>query len=50
MSAGTFHRSGGLPLMPTGDRLCLALGARRAETVLTCDARWGTSEGIRQIR
>lgn len=33
-----------------GDRLCLALGARLGEEVLTADKAWGSSEGIRQLR
>lgn len=32
------------------DRLCLALGHRLDATVWTADARWGTGNGIRQIR
>ncbi|MEO1063927.1 MAG: PIN domain-containing protein [Actinomycetota bacterium] len=32
------------------DRLCLALGARREEEILTADRGWGSDERIRQIR
>lgn len=32
------------------DRLCLALGHRTGEEVLTADAAWGEADGIRQIR
>ena len=33
-----------------GDRLCLALAARKRVDALTADAAWGTAAGIRQIR
>lgn len=33
-----------------GDRLCLAQAARRAATVWTADAAWGSSATVRQIR
>ncbi len=33
-----------------GDRLCLALGARLGEVVLTADRLWGSADGVRQIR
>lgn len=33
-----------------GDRLCLALGHRTGETVLTADRTWGRAKGVRQIR
>lgn len=33
-----------------GDRLCLALGERLGQTVLTADTAWGESEKVRQIR
>jgi PIN domain nuclease of toxin-antitoxin system len=33
-----------------GDRLCLALGRRLGEEVLTADRAWGSGEGIVQIR
>lgn len=33
-----------------GDRLCLALGERLGDGVLTADRAWGTEDGVRQIR
>ena len=33
-----------------GERLCLALGQRLGEQVLTADHAWGTGERVRQIR
>ncbi len=33
-----------------GDRLCLALGDRLDEQILTADRAWGTTGRIRQIR
>lgn len=33
-----------------GDRLCLALGQRLGEVVLTADRAWGSSGGVVQIR
>ena len=46
-AAATWRRHEGLSL---GDRLCLALGRRLADEVLTADRAWGDGEGIRQIR
>jgi PIN domain nuclease of toxin-antitoxin system len=46
-AAARWRRSDGLSL---GDRLCLALGHRRAAEVLTADRAWGDSDGVRQIR
>ena len=46
--AATRWRSGeGLSL---GDRLCLALGERLGQDVLTADRAWGTAGRIKQIR
>ena len=33
-----------------GDRLCLALAARKRAVALTADTAWGTTAGVRQIR
>lgn len=38
------------PSLSLGDRLCLALGIRRNEPVLTADRAWGESDRIIQIR
>lgn len=38
------------PSLSLGDRLCLALGARRGERVLTADRAWGESATVVQIR
>jgi len=38
------------PALSLGDRLCLALGDRRGDVVLTADRAWGASERIVQIR
>ena len=46
-AAKRWERGEGLSL---GDRLCLALGARLAEEVLTADRTWGERDGVRQIR
>ena len=32
------------------DRLCLALGDRLGETILTADRAWGDADGIEQLR
>ena len=46
--AATRWRSGeGLSL---GDRLCIALGERLSEEVLTADQAWGSDGRVRQIR
>ena len=38
------------PALSLGDRLCMALGARRGETNLTADRAWGESDQIIQNR
>ena len=47
VAANMWRAEDGLSL---GDRLCLALGERLGQMVLTADKAWGESEGIRQIR
>ncbi len=37
------------PGLSLGDRLCLALGQRLGEQVVTADRTWGTGERVRQI-
>ena len=46
-AARRWRRGEGLSL---GDRLCLALGARRHETVLTADGAWRDEPNVRGIR
>ena len=46
-AAARWRRSEGLSL---ADRLCLALGHRLQDVVLTADRSWGQSETIRQVR
>jgi len=46
-AARRWQRGEGLSL---ADRLCLALGERRDELVLTADTTWGGDGRIRQIR
>lgn len=38
------------PSLSLGDRLCIALGMRRNEPVMTADRAWGESDRIIQIR
>jgi ribonuclease VapC len=38
------------PTLSLGDRLCLALAARRGEPVLTADRAWGVNSTVVQIR
>jgi PIN domain nuclease of toxin-antitoxin system len=46
-AAASWAPGSGLSL---ADRLCLALGERLGEVVLTADGAWGVGPGIRQIR
>lgn len=46
-AAHRWRRGEGLSL---ADRLCLALGARLRQPVLTADRAWGSSAGVQQIR
>lgn len=46
-AAGRWRRGEGLSL---ADRLCLALGERLDDEVLTADRTWGSKGRIRQIR
>ncbi len=46
-AAALWSRGAGLSL---ADRLCLALGHRRGDEVVTADRQWGEGPGIRQIR
>lgn len=46
-AARRWRRNEGLSL---ADRLCMALGERVEEVVLTADLTWGSSARIRQIR
>ena len=46
-AADIWRKGAGLSL---GDRLCLALGARLGDIVVTADRAWGQSEGVRQLR
>lgn len=46
-AARRWRRGEGLSL---ADRLCLALGERLDEPVLTADAAWGSEDRVRQIR
>lgn len=46
-AAARWQKGEGLSL---ADRLCLALGDRKGETILTADTAWGGEGRIRQIR
>ncbi|MBD0021417.1 PIN domain-containing protein [Gordonia pseudamarae] len=47
IAADLWCRGDGLSL---GDRLCLALGHRRALPVLTADRAWGGRDGVEKLR
>ena len=47
MAARRWRRGSGLSL---ADRLCLALGARTGDIILTADSAWGEQDGVRLIR
>ena len=47
MAARRWRRGSGLSL---ADRLCLALGERTGDVILTADSAWGEQDGVRLIR